>query len=79
MKSKTITATQTEKLISVSVEDGEIICKGRTIVDINGRKIRGPSEDMTISKWPIEIDGIKYKRNDILNLLQAIYEVSVNA
>jgi hypothetical protein len=79
MKSKTITATQTEKLISVIVEDGEIICKGRTIVDINGRKIRGPSEELTISKWPVEVNGVKYKRADILDLLQAIYEVSINA
>jgi hypothetical protein len=77
MTSKTIQATQTEKLVSVVVEDGEVVCKGRSIIDINGKKIRGPIDEVTITKWPFVIDGVKYNRKDILDLLQAIYEAEV--
>lgn len=74
---KTIQATEERKLVSVTVEDGEIICKGRSVIDVAGRKIRGPVEETTISKWPFEIDGVKYNRKKILELLQAIYEAEI--
>lgn len=79
VKSKTITAEQTEKLIGVTVEDGEVTCKGRSIIDINGKKIRGQVEDVAITAWPFDIDGVKYTRKKVLDLLQAIYEGEINA
>lgn len=77
MKSKTIIATQTDKLVNVIVEDGEIVCSGRKIIDIDGKKIRGPVENITISKWPFDIDGEKFTKKKILNILESIYEMEV--
>ena len=77
MKSKTITVTQTDKLVNIVVEDGDIICAGRKIIDINGEKIRGPIKNITISKWPFEIDGEKYTKKKILSILESIYEMEV--
>lgn len=47
--SKTIQATQEEKLISVSVEDGEVVCRGRSVITVGSKKIRGPAEELTIT------------------------------
>ena len=77
--SKTIQATQEEKLISVSVEDGEVVCRGRSVITVGSKKIRGPAEELTITSWPIEVEGVKCTRRHVLDLLQALYEGEINA
>ena len=79
MVTKTITATEERKLISLKVEDGVIICTGRSIIDINGKKIRGQAEEIEISGWPVTVDGKKWTRKEVIDLLTAIYDGEIDA
>lgn len=76
---RTVVAEHEDKLVSVTVEDGDIICKGRSVISIAGKITRGVAEELPLTRWPFTIDGKQWGKQEIINLLQSLYEGELNA
>lgn len=73
MKSKTITAEESNKLTGVSIVNGKVLFHGHKVIQINGSKINGTADDK-LADWPTTVNGVIYSEQDVINLLQSLYE-----